>query len=310
MMSETKFEDLKISNDFMFKEVMKSNKGLCKRLVGSIMQQDIEDIVYIETEKTLQPYYDSRGIRLDVILADENHTRYNLEMQARNVISKAGVALLPKRTRYYQSVIDMDMLKQGENFDQLNPLVLIFICTFDFYKEGRYVYTFKSRCLENLELELANDVTVKLVNAKGKHGQVNTLLKNFLRYVMTNEPVDDFTEDVERQVWAVKNDKKAREEYMVLQAELRDTEIVAFEAGEAKGHAAGLAEGHAAGLAEGRDEGLAQGLAEGEAKKSRETALEMLKDREPLTKIMKYSKLAKEDILLLAKENGIEAVVA
>ena len=144
----------------------------------------------------------------------------------------------------------------------------------------------------------ANDVTVKLVNAKGKQGQVNDLLKNFLEYVMTNKPVDDFTEDVERQVWAVKNDKKAREEYMVLQAELRDTEIVAFEAGEAKGHAAGLAEGHAA------------GLAEGEAKKSRETALEMLKDREPLTKIMKYSKLAKEDILLLAKENGIEAVVA
>ena len=149
-------------------------------------------------------------------------------------------------------------------------------------------------------------MTVKLVNAKGKQGQVNTLLKNFLQYVMTNEPVDDFTEDVERQVWAVKNDKKAREEYMVLQAELRDTEIVAFEAGEAKGHAAGLAEGHAAGLAE----GLAEGEAKGEAKKSRETALEMLKDREPLTKIMKYSKLAKEDILLLAKENGIEAVVA
>ena len=107
---------------------------------------------------------------------------------------------------------------------------------------------------------------------------------------MTNKPVDDFTKDLERQVWAVKNDKKAREEYMVLQAELRDTEIVAFEAGEAKG----------------REEGLA----EGEAKKSRETALEMLKDGEPLTKIMKYSKLAKEDILLLAKENGIEAVVA
>ena len=291
-MSETRFEDLQISNDFMFKEVMKSNKGLCKRLVGSIMQQDIEDIVYIDTEKTLQPYYDSRGIRLDVILADKNHTRYNLEMQARNVISKAGVALLPKRTRYYQSVIDMDMLKQGENFDQLNPLVLIFICTFDFYKEGRYVYTFKSRCLENLELELANDVTVKLVNAKGKQGQVNDLLKNFLQYVMTNEPVDDFTEDVERQVWAVKNDKKAREEYMVLQAELRDTEIVAFEAGEAKGHAAGLAEG----------------LAEGEAKKSRETAIKMLKKQKPLSEIKEFTDMSEEEIVRLAKENGLEVI--
>ena len=138
----------------------------------------------------------------------------------------------------------------------------------------------------------ANDVTVKLVNAKGKHGQVNTLLKNFLRYVMTNEPVDDFTEDVERQVWAVKNDKKAREEYMVLQAKIREHEIVAYEAGEAQGHAAGLAEGEA----------------KGEAKKSRETALEMLKDGEPLTKIMKYSKLDKEAILLLAKENGLEVI--
>ena len=69
------------------------------------------------------------------------------------------------------------------------------------------------------------------------------MLKNFLQYVMTNKPVDDFTADVERQVWAVKNDKKAREEYMVLQAELRDTQILAFEAGEAQGHAAGLAEG-------------------------------------------------------------------
>ena len=111
---------------------------------------------------------------------------------------------------------------------------------------------------------------------------------------MTNKAVEDFTKDLERQVWAVKNDKEVRWKYMVLQAELRDTEIVAFEAGEAKGHAAGLAEG----------------LAEGEVKKSRETAIEMLKDGEPLTKIMKYSKLAKEDILLLAKENGIEAVVA
>ena len=291
-MSETRFEDLQISNDFMFKEVMKSNKGLCKRLVGSIMQQDIEDIVYIDTEKTLQPYYDSRGIRLDVILADKNHTRYNLEMQARNVISKAGVALLPKRTRYYQSVIDMDMLKQGENFDQLNPLVLIFICTFDFYKEGRYVYTFKSRCLENLELELANDVTVKLVNAKGKQGQVNDLLKNFLQYVMTNEPVDDFTEDVERQVWAVKNDKKAREEYMVLQAKIREHEIVAYEAGEAQGHAAGLAEG----------------LAEGEAKKSRETAIKMLKKQKPLSEIKEFTDMSEEEIVRLANENGLEVI--
>ena len=133
-------------------------------------------------------------------------------------------------------------------------------------------------------------MTVKLVNAKGKHGQVNTLLKNFLRYVMTDEPVDEFTEDVARQIVAVKNDPIARGDYMVLATRIKDARRAGYVEGEAKGREAGLAEG--------------------EAKKSRETAIEMLKDGEPLTKIMKYSKLAKEDILLLAKENGIEAVVA
>ena len=135
-------------------------------------------------------------------------------------------------------------------------------------------------------------MTVKLVNAKGKHGQVNTLLKNFLRYVMTNEPVDDFTEDVERQVWAVKNDKKAREEYMVLQAKIREHEIVAYEAGEAQGHAAGLAEG----------------LAEGEAKKSRETAIKMLKKQKPLSEIKEFTDMSEEEIVRLAKENGLEVI--
>ena len=135
-------------------------------------------------------------------------------------------------------------------------------------------------------------MTVKLVNAKGKQGQVNTLLKNFLQYVMTNEPVDDFTEDVERQVWAVKNDKKAREEYMVLQAKIREHEIVAYEAGEAQGHAAGLAEG----------------LAEGEAKKSRETAIKMLKKQKPLSEIKEFTDMSEEEIVRLANENGLEVI--
>ena len=122
-----------------------------------------------------------------------------------------------------------------------------------------------------------------------------------LKNIVSNSVVKDLSQyDVDMGCEA--NDKKAKEEYMVLQAKIREHEIIAFEAGEAQGHAAGLAEGEA--------KGRADGLAEGEAKKSRETALEMLKYGEPLTKIMKYSKLAKEDILLLAKENGIETVVA
>ena len=307
-MEETKFEDLTIQSNFMFKHVM-GNKGLCQRFISNVMKCDVVDLEYIQTEKELEPYFDSKCVRLDVIVVDRNNNRYNLEMQVRNVIGKeTKLPLLPKRARYYQSVMDMDMLQKGQTYDKLSPLVLVFVCAFDLFKEGRYVYTFKSRCLENLDLELANDVTTMFLNANGVAGDVTPQMVNFLEYVKTQVPNDAYTRELEAEVARLKLDKEVRRKYMVLQAELRDTEIVAFEAGEAKGHAAGLAEGHAAGLAEGRDEGLAQGLAEGEAKKSRETAIEMLKDGEPLTKIMKYSKLGQEDILLLARENGLEVI--
>ena len=49
---------------------------------------------------------------------------------------------------------------------------------------------------------------------------------------------------------------------------------------------------------------------QGEAKRGKETALEMLKDGEKLPKIIKYSKLTEADILSLAKQNGLEVVVA
>ncbi|MGM9529205.1 MAG: Rpn family recombination-promoting nuclease/putative transposase [Phascolarctobacterium sp.] len=290
----TKFEDLTIQSNFMFKHVM-GNKDLCQRFISNVMKCDVVDLEYIDTEKELEPYFDSKCVRLDVIVVDKNNNRYNLEMQVRNVIGKeTKLSLLPKRARYYQSVMDMDMLQKGQTYDKLSPLVLVFVCAFDLFNEGRYVYTFKSRCLENLQLELANDVTTIFLNANGVAGDVTPQMVNFLEYVKTQVPNDAYTRELEAEVVRLKLDKEVRRKYMVLQAELRDTEIIAFEAGEAKGLA----------------KGLAAGEAQGEAKKSRETAIEMLKDGEPLTKIIKYSKLSEENIVSLAKENGLEVVEA
>ena len=131
-------------------------------------------------------------------------------------------------------------------------------------------------------------MTVKLVNAKGKHGQVNTLLKNFLRYVMTDEPVDEFTEDVARQIVAVKNDPIARRDYMVLATRIKDARRAGYVEGEAKGREAGLAEG--------------------EAKKSRETAIKMLKKHKPLSEIKEFTDMSEEEIVRLAKENSLEVI--
>lgn len=76
-------------------------------------------------------------------------------------------------------------------------------------------------------------MTVKLINAKGKHGEANTLLKNFLQYVMTNEPVDEFSEDIARQIVAVKKAPIVRRDFMVLATRIKDAKREGFAEGEA-----------------------------------------------------------------------------
>ena len=61
--------------------------------------------------------------------------------------------------RYYQAMIDMDMLKKGEVYNQLRPSYIIFICTFDAFDEGLPMYTFRNRCVEKDGLELGDEAT-------------------------------------------------------------------------------------------------------------------------------------------------------
>ena len=90
----TKFENLTIQSNFM------GNKNLCQYFISNVMQCEVVDLEYIETEKELEPYFDSKCVRLDVIVVDKNNNRYNLEMQVRNVIGKeTKLPLLPKRAR-------------------------------------------------------------------------------------------------------------------------------------------------------------------------------------------------------------------
>lgn len=108
----TKFANLTIQSDFIFKKVM-SSKRICKHLLEELLQIEITDINYLEAEKTLEPEYTSRGIRLDIIVADDKNTHYNLGMQVKNNKNPdTDTYVLPKRSRYYQALLDIDLLQK------------------------------------------------------------------------------------------------------------------------------------------------------------------------------------------------------
>ena len=239
----TKFANLTIQSDFIFKKVM-SRKRICKHLLEELLQIVIADINYIEAEKTIDPNYTSHGIRLDIIVADDKNTHYNLEMQVKNNKNpNTNTHVLPKRSRYYQALLDFDLLQAGQPYDLLPPTFIIFICIFDFFEKGNYVYTFKKRCLENLELELPDEATTMLLNTKGTHGNISKDLKSFYDYVNNHIVTTDFTKQIDDEISYLKLDTKVRREYMLMEARLLDERREGIAEGIAKGEAMGIAKG-------------------------------------------------------------------
>ena len=282
-----KFENLTIQSDFIFKKVM-SRKRICIHLLEELLQIKIADINYIEAEKSLEPDYTSRGIRLDIIVEDDKNTHYNLEMQVKNNKNPHTKAfVLPKRSRYYQALLDIDLLQQGQEYDLLPPTYVIFICVFDFFAKGNYVYTFKKRCLENLELELQDEATTMLLNTKGTHGDISKDIKSFYDYVNNHIVTTDFTKQIDDEISYLKLDTKVRREFMLMEARLLDE------------RREGIAEGKEIGLAEGEAIGLVKGEAEHKLKVAK---LMLAKGCYSLQEITELSGLSLADVEKLKEE--------
>jgi predicted transposase/invertase (TIGR01784 family) len=279
----TKFANMTIQSDFIFKKVM-SRKRICKHLLEELLQIEISDINYIEAEKTLEPEYTSRGIRLDIIVADDKNTHYNLEMQVKNNKNPdTDTYVLPKRSRYYQALLDIDLLQA----DLLPPTFIIFICVFDFFEKGNYVYTFKKRCLENLELELPDEATTMILNTKGTHGDISKDIKSFYDYVNNHIVTTDFTKQIDDEISYLKLDTKVRREFMLMEARLLDE------------RREGIAEGKEIGLAEGEAIGLVKGEAEHKLKVAK---LMLAKGCYSLQEITELSGLSLADVEKLKEE--------
>lgn len=204
------YEELELKDDFMFSVIMRDPKYV-KPFLETILRIKIAKIEYPEVQKNIDIAAGAKGIRLDVYVEDEKHTVFNLEMQtttARN---------LPKRMRYYQGMIDLNILEKGDDYNHLKKSYVIFICTFDPFGLGRHIYTFENRCSEDIALTL-NDGTVKIIlNTKGTLDDVSPEMKRLLDYVDGKGVSDTFTRDLEEAVQSARQNEKWRLDYMTLQ---------------------------------------------------------------------------------------------
>lgn len=191
--------DLTIKNDFMFGAVM-INPENCKEFLERALEIEI-DRVDVSREKSMVYHPDYKGIRLDVYAKDENNTCYNVEMQ----MTKKPA--LGRRSRYYQSQMDMDILLSGREYAELPDSYVIFICDFDPFGERKYRYTFQMQCKESNQTPLEDGRRIVFLSTCGENeDEISKELLAFLKFVKAD----------------LKESREMEERFMTLEKMLKD----------------------------------------------------------------------------------------
>lgn len=178
-----KLQELTLFDKFLFDETMdipEAHEAVLQIIFGD---DNLKLLTPVQTEKEIRTAPWLRSIRLDVYAIDQEKRIYNTEAQ------KAEKKDLVKRSRFYQSLIDSSLLEPGAiNFNQMNDTCIIMITPFDLFGEGRYQYTFRSRCDENPALSMEDGAIRIFLNSHGKNPEeVSPELTEFLKYMESTD---------------------------------------------------------------------------------------------------------------------------
>lgn len=154
-------KDLDLLDRFLFAEATEDTEIL-EIMLEIILGREVVLEQMPQAEKEIRRTLWSKKVRLDVLGRDVNSELYNAEAQ------KEDTGALPKRSRYYNSMIDSKLLEIGEtDYNKLNNVTVIMISPFDLFGKGMFKYTFKMTCEQNPEIALGDGVTRIFLNTRG-----------------------------------------------------------------------------------------------------------------------------------------------
>ena len=225
---EEKWEQATLANNFIFYKVMRHHPDACKHLIEMLLNIKIEKME-MHSEEVIDLDHDSKSVRLDVFLKDTGKM-YDIEMQATNTKD------LPKRSRYYQALMDLDTLKSGQLYKDLKDSHVIFICMDDIFKKGLPIYTFEYICKEDGNTSL-NDKALKhffIAETCAKIIQ-DKEVRSFFEFLISNKATNSYTSDLDKYVTDAKHNMQWRVQYMTWERQ----QAYAFQEGQEEGIAIG-----------------------------------------------------------------------
>ena len=235
------YEQLTIRNKFMFGKVTQ-NPVIAQKMADLLTPVEIGAVTEAEREKFLQHRSSSKYVKLDMYLEDENWRVVDTEMQNKSN-NKMVQEELPLRIRYYQGMIDQEILSSGTDNIFLKETYIIFICTYDPFGKGKYVYHFHMACDEDESIQLHDKMNWIFYNTTADLSEVPEGIKKFLNYVENEHAEDEFTRLLDKEVKNARLNEEWRSEYLKTYVNDMDMRREGYIEGEKFGIERGKAEG-------------------------------------------------------------------
>lgn len=129
-----RLRDLRPIDDEFMRCLFKDNIPLAELVLRIITGKQDLVITECQTQKDMKRLAGARSICLDAYGTDSQNKKYDLEIQ------RAEKGARPHRARYHSSVMDIENLDAGQEFEELPDTYTIFITETDFYGKGEALY--------------------------------------------------------------------------------------------------------------------------------------------------------------------------
>ena len=234
------WEELTFADNFLFCKILEDDPELCRQLLELLLRIKIDRLEPPQSERTMQEAVDAKSVRFDVYTKDESRI-FDIEIQTTDAKN------LPRRARYYQSVIDLDNLARGENYQRLKDSYVIFLCLKDLFRRGLPVYFFENACRADESIKLDDGAYKVFFNAANCDKLQSEAERDFFKFLKGERARTAFSRRIEERVAFARQNMAWRKQYMTWQQTIDEEKLIAFE----EGHDAGVKEGHDAGIEEG-----------------------------------------------------------
>lgn len=272
---------INLSDFALFLSVVK-NKRAYECILSIILDEPEIELEEVKAEQVILNKAGKRAIRLDAWAKAKDSRQFDMEMQ-----NSSASDSIPKRIRFYQSLLDTPILKAGKDtkYRELPSTVIIFITQEDIFHRDLAKYTFTEQCREVRELELEDGTTKIFLNMSSKNGSQELVsLLQYMKHTTLENPDIVVKDGRILELDRIVSEVKETEEWEAVQMNLLEI-----------------------GIERGREEGRTEGRAEGKTEGVAETVLSFLEDYGEVPEQVKEAIFAEKDLGTLKRWSKLAA---